>query len=493
MARDSLRIQRQPATNFATTLTAPNAQTATITSDHQNLDHTRGADFLEEAKGSGGQPLASSTRDMLEPKFGHSFANVRIYNHAAADSAAQSVSAAAFTAGQDVFFRNGLYNPQSPRGLQLLAHELTHTIQQRDAKNHGEPLEIGQRDDASEQNARAVARTVGHSDATSHISAGSTDFGIQRTPGVEHEYNEEPKDETQKHEREEERFAERGDALLSYLKVVALVSTPKWAQQPSQPSGHTSAGNLKDYPAWFYELQQLLIKSTQWTEEHEKAQHLLRDYAMYRAKRSGNGQVPENVAQFFDYIGRGTKNSKATEKYAEEHGDTKNSADLGGGQGTPNWCAAASSGAVKKALESKGLKVKGNYEKWANKQVMAYKGQALQPGDILTLVGKATPISGHVATVVEASENSITMVSGNASSHSATVLEQVTVEAAPSDYNYWDNITKKSSKEDGVTNPSRPGVIWIINITRMVSMDLTQLDKNADPNILKKQGLEPIP
>ncbi|MEA5420467.1 DUF4157 domain-containing protein [Spirulina sp. CCNP1310] len=77
-----------------------------------------------------GQTLSESLRNPLENAFGADFSGVRIHTDNTADQLNQSIQAKAFTTGQDVFFRQGAYAPESKSGQALLAHELTHTIQQ---------------------------------------------------------------------------------------------------------------------------------------------------------------------------------------------------------------------------------------------------------------------------------------------------------------------------------------------------------------------------
>jgi hypothetical protein len=77
-----------------------------------------------------GAPLDATSRSYFEPRFGHDFSNVRIHNGPQADAAAASVQARAFTLGRDVVFATGEYNPGSESGKHLLAHELTHVVQQ---------------------------------------------------------------------------------------------------------------------------------------------------------------------------------------------------------------------------------------------------------------------------------------------------------------------------------------------------------------------------
>jgi hypothetical protein len=78
----------------------------------------------------GGQPLPPSERAFFEPRFGRDFANVRLHSSPAASELARSVHARAFTVGDSVVFGSGQYAPGSAAGRQLVAHELTHVVQQ---------------------------------------------------------------------------------------------------------------------------------------------------------------------------------------------------------------------------------------------------------------------------------------------------------------------------------------------------------------------------
>ena len=93
---------------------------------------------IQSMKG-GGQPLPKSTRAFFEPRFGYDFSNVRVHADAQALEAAQSINARAFTIGQNVVFGSGHYAPETTAGKRLLAHELTHVMQQ--AGNPGQVLQ----------------------------------------------------------------------------------------------------------------------------------------------------------------------------------------------------------------------------------------------------------------------------------------------------------------------------------------------------------------
>jgi hypothetical protein len=83
------------------------------------------------SQATGGTPLTPTARSFFEPRFGLSFAAVRIHSDDAAEQAAGSLGAAAFTVGSDIYFATGRYAPETDAGRRLLAHELTHVAQHR--------------------------------------------------------------------------------------------------------------------------------------------------------------------------------------------------------------------------------------------------------------------------------------------------------------------------------------------------------------------------
>ncbi|WP_392530488.1 DUF4157 domain-containing protein [Nostoc sp. C117] len=85
---------------------------------------------IEQARG-GGQPLADNFRKPIEREFGGAdFSKVKVHTDPTSDQLNQSIQARAFTTKQDVFFRQGAYNPGSREGQELIVHELTHVVQQ---------------------------------------------------------------------------------------------------------------------------------------------------------------------------------------------------------------------------------------------------------------------------------------------------------------------------------------------------------------------------
>ncbi len=88
---------------------------------------------ISQARG-GGQSLNDSIRQPMEQAFGADFSGVKVHTDGKSDQLNQSIQAKAFTTGEDIFFRQGEYNPGNKGGQELLAHELTHVVQQSGSK-----------------------------------------------------------------------------------------------------------------------------------------------------------------------------------------------------------------------------------------------------------------------------------------------------------------------------------------------------------------------
>jgi hypothetical protein len=122
---------------------------------HPVVETTIGA-----ARGSGAS-LDDDVRGRFAPKLGDDLRDVRVHTDSTADSLARSVSARAFVTGNDVFFAEGQYRPATPDGDRLLAHELTHVVQQRGAPASG-PLTVSQPGDVLERDAdRSAGELLG--------------------------------------------------------------------------------------------------------------------------------------------------------------------------------------------------------------------------------------------------------------------------------------------------------------------------------------------
>lgn len=109
---------------------------------------------------SPGQPLDPATRAFMEPRFGHRFGDVRVHAEASAAESARALDAQAYTVGRDVIFGPGRYEPSTPRGRKLLAHELAHVVQQRESSQGLQTLRVGSPDDKYESEAERASGAV---------------------------------------------------------------------------------------------------------------------------------------------------------------------------------------------------------------------------------------------------------------------------------------------------------------------------------------------
>jgi len=85
----------------------------------------------------GGQPLSDNERNFFEPRFGYDFSGVRVHTYAESDKLSRQLEAKAFSTGKDIFFLDGAYQPDTDAGKGLMAHELTHVMQQQNAPGSG--------------------------------------------------------------------------------------------------------------------------------------------------------------------------------------------------------------------------------------------------------------------------------------------------------------------------------------------------------------------
>ncbi|HEY6411186.1 MAG TPA: DUF4157 domain-containing protein [Ktedonobacteraceae bacterium] len=127
----------------------------------------------------GGQPLDTTTRAFMDSRFVHDFSKVRVHSGTQAEKSAASVHALAYTVGRDIVFGTGQYAPETTEGRRLLAHELTHVVQQE--KANGSSLTGNAISQPAEHEAEQVAQTIvrgGHAPQVFSISR-----GVQRDDG----------------------------------------------------------------------------------------------------------------------------------------------------------------------------------------------------------------------------------------------------------------------------------------------------------------------
>jgi uncharacterized protein DUF4157 len=137
--------------------------------------------IVHEVLSSPGQPLDTATRAFMEPRFRHDFGKVRIHADAKAADSAWAVSAGAYAFGKHIAFANGHYAPRTLAGRHLLAHELTHVVQQPSASGLLGPLRVGETGTASEREAEQAADAACSNGAGAPISTLAAPL-VQRQP-----------------------------------------------------------------------------------------------------------------------------------------------------------------------------------------------------------------------------------------------------------------------------------------------------------------------
>ena len=121
---------------------------------------------VNEVLSSEGHSLDQATRAFMEPRFDYDFSGVRVHTDARAGESAQAVNAQAYTVGSDVVFAPGQYQPTTGSGNALIAHELSHVVQQE--RVSGQTAEgISHPADSSEREADSVAGSVLRSEPVS--------------------------------------------------------------------------------------------------------------------------------------------------------------------------------------------------------------------------------------------------------------------------------------------------------------------------------------
>jgi hypothetical protein len=115
-----------------------------------------------QTESSAGHSLDSSTQSFMQSGFNHDFSGVRVHTDSAAQRAADSLSATAFTTGRDVYFNQGAYDPSSEQGRGLIAHELAHVAQQDNGMSGASlrGFHISQPDDPAEHQADIASAAV---------------------------------------------------------------------------------------------------------------------------------------------------------------------------------------------------------------------------------------------------------------------------------------------------------------------------------------------
>ena len=141
--------------------------------------------IVQQVLNGAGQPLDTAARGAMEQRFGHDFGRVRIHADGKADASARAVGASAYAVGPHIVFARGQYAPATKAGEMLLAHELTHVLQQPAGLGSGE-IRLGEAGDAHEREADSIATQVmGGSAAKPPIPATRAAGKLMRRMGPE--------------------------------------------------------------------------------------------------------------------------------------------------------------------------------------------------------------------------------------------------------------------------------------------------------------------
>jgi hypothetical protein len=119
---------------------------------------------VHDVVNSGGAPLDTGVREDMESRFGQDFGDVRVHTDGAAHESAKSVDAQAYTVGSNIVFQRDKYDPSSDSGKHMLAHELTHVVQQRsgpvDGADAGGGVKVSDPSDRFEREASSNADQI---------------------------------------------------------------------------------------------------------------------------------------------------------------------------------------------------------------------------------------------------------------------------------------------------------------------------------------------
>jgi hypothetical protein len=175
-----LQLQKQYGNRYVEKVVARAQEEAQSNAVHATVERA-----IQEQRG-GGQPLDTGIRRQMESSMGADFSRVRVHTGGQADTLNRALSARAFTTGHDIFFRQGAYQPGSFVGRELLAHELTHVVQQNgdqvrrkmSVSQPGDPHEM-----EAEQTAHAVMQRELH-ESSAGASAVSRQDEKEETPAM---------------------------------------------------------------------------------------------------------------------------------------------------------------------------------------------------------------------------------------------------------------------------------------------------------------------
>ena len=139
--------------------------------------------IVHEVLRSPGQPLDDQSRAFFEPRFGCDFSRIQVHTGEQAAASASAVNAAAYTVGHNLVFGRNQYAPRTSSGKQLLAHELTHVVQQAPASSEAIQLSlnVGPSDSPLEREASASANRIANGQSAVATAGGSSSILSRQT------------------------------------------------------------------------------------------------------------------------------------------------------------------------------------------------------------------------------------------------------------------------------------------------------------------------
>jgi len=342
---------------------------------HVESESSVGVASPTDAMRGGGQPLPSSVRDFFESRLGHDFGHVRVHTDARAAKSAQAFDARAYTLGSDVVFGAGEYNPETAAGRRLLAHELTHVLQQQQP---GASPTIARQPAAqpAADAAQPAAAPGAKSDFREALLSGSIksekDYGL---------YDLTPKFQFRNAKLQQAYEYVQTKYKLGVEAPAAAADAGKDKKPAQQQQGDSLSKDPDDVPQWVMKLVQALIETgpnapglnayqhhvpkgayagVTWTEDSTLAQRVVEAFyhgwharlvrsqaAAGATPTSADAQagVPANVAELFAHVG-----TSKTNKRAQIIGETP--------QAIYGWCGPASQFSLAISLMRRGFRFK---------------------------------------------------------------------------------------------------------------------------------------
>jgi hypothetical protein len=189
--------------------------------------------FTTQSSGAGGERLPHETREVMEARFGADFGDVRVHTDQAAAESAAALNANAYTSGRNIYFAPGKYAPQETEGTRLLAHELTHVVQQSGGSQA--PMEHGMSANSEAEAVRASNRAA---------AGGRVDFALSTAPagGLARSPADWRKDVT------DAKTAKEANAMAKLVETALAAMKKKVIVAKTNPGGNVDAKDYQPLP-----------------------------------------------------------------------------------------------------------------------------------------------------------------------------------------------------------------------------------------------------